>query len=89
MPEEQKKNLWWWTKLALQGLATTAVAFTPEILQLFPEHTVAFKLAIPAGFFIKFLMTRESYKKDELPGGITKLMDKIPDKVTGVKGCKK
>lgn len=89
MPEEKKKTVWWWSKLALQGLATTAVAFAPEILQLFPDHTLAFKLAIPAGFLIKWMMVKSDYQKDVLPGGLSDKLDKIPNRFTGVRGSKK
>lgn len=86
---DQKKNLWFWTKTVGIGLVSTAVAFAPEIMQVFPEHTLVAKLALPVGFFIKWMMAKKDYKKDELPSGITKLMDKIPDKYTGVRGSTK
>jgi len=86
MPKAKSKNFWWWLKTTAFGLATTAVSFAPELLQLFPEHTLMFKLAIPAGFFVKSLMTKKEYKKDVLPSGLTNMMDKVPNKYTGVRG---
>jgi hypothetical protein len=83
---KQLKDALWWGKTIGQGLAITAVTFAPEILRIFPEHTMVFKLAVPIGFMIKFLWMRKDYKKDVLPSGITKVMDKIPDAVTGEKG---
>lgn len=83
-----KKTLWW-LKTAAQGLAVTAITFAPEILQVFPEQTLAFKLALPIGFLVKFLWMKSEYKQDVLPSGMTKVMDKIPDSVTGEKGSTK
>lgn len=31
---------------------------------------------------------KNGYEADTLPGGLTKILDKIPDKITGVKGSK-
>lgn len=89
MPEQKKQTVWWWTKTVLQGLATTAISFTPEILGLFPEHTLAFKLAIPAGFLVKYLVTKTHYEKDTLPSGVAAQLDKVPNSITGVRGSKK
>jgi hypothetical protein len=83
---DQKKKIWFWTKTIAQGVAVTAVTFAPEIMQIFPEHTLVFKLALPAGFLLKYLFVRKDYKKDQLPSGITKLLDKIPDSITGQRG---
>lgn len=89
MSEKEKQNFWYWTKTVALGVATTAVTFAPEIMQIFPEHTLVFKLALPAGFLLKWLMAKKNYKKDELPSGLTKLMDRLPDKYTGTKGSTK
>lgn len=86
MSNEEKHNLLWWTKTVGQVTLTTAITFAPEILKIFPEHTLAFKLALPIGFFLKMVAMRTEYGKDELPSGMTKMMDKIPDKITGEKG---
>ena len=89
MSEQTKHNLKWWLKTTLQVGATTAIAFAPEILRVFPEHTLAFKLALPVGIFLKTMFVKSEYMKDQLPSGITKFMDKVPDKYTGEKGSKK
>lgn len=86
MSDQDKHNLKWWLKTGTQVLVTTAISFAPEILQVFPEHTVAFKLALPIGFALKLFMVKADYKKDILPSGMTRLMDKVPDSLTGVKG---
>lgn len=86
---DKKKSFWYWTKTVGLGIATTAVTFAPEIMQVFPEHTLVFKLALPAGFFIKWLMTKGDYQKDQLPSGMTRLLDRIPNKYTGIKGSQK
>jgi len=85
-----KKSFFWWLKTIGQGLATTAVAFAPEILQAFPEHTLIFKLALPIGFFIKYTFAKKEYQKDILPSGLSdKVFDKLPNGLTGIRGSKK
>lgn len=86
MSDKEKYTLWWYLKTGGQVALTTAITFAPEILKIFPEHTLAFKLALPIGFFLKMVAMRTEYGKDELPSGMTKMMDKIPDKITGEKG---
>ena len=86
MSEQEKKNAWYWTKTIAQGVAVTAVTFAPEILQIFPEHTLAFKLALPIGFLAKFVFMKKDYKKDQLPSGLTRFLDKVPDNITGIRG---
>jgi len=89
MSDQEKHNLWWWTKTVGQVTLTTAITFAPEILGIFPEHTLAFKLALPVGFFLKTIAMKSDYMKDKLPSGLTKMMDKIPNKYTGEKGSNK
>lgn len=86
MSDQEKKNAWYWTKTIAQGVAVTAVTFAPEIMQIFPEHTLVFKLAIPAAFLWKYLNIKKDYKKDQLPGGMTRWLDTIDDKYTGIRG---
>lgn len=83
---------------AVLALLSTAVAYVPDIapyaIQKFiPEHTLVFKLAPFIGGCLSAIWgslgLRKSYKKDELPGGITKVLDKIPDSITGKKGSEK
>jgi len=85
----EKRNVWWWLKTGGETLITTAIAFAPEILQLFPEHTLAFKLALPIGFLLKSMKMKKDYQRDELPGGLTKLYDKQSNQKTGIKGSLK
>lgn len=88
MAEEDKRTFWWYAAELGKTLAITAVGFTPEILKLFPEHTVAFKLAIPIGFAVQMFRNRIKYEKNNLPSGVTKHFDKIPNSITGIKGSK-
>lgn len=78
----------------LAGLSAM-LAYVPDILPIAlqkftPEHTLVFKLAPMIGGVLSAIWAsmglRKGYKKDELPSGITKVMDKIPDVITGVKG---
>jgi hypothetical protein len=95
----KKEDLKWWLKTGAEVLGTTAIAFAPELLQLFPENTLLFKLAIPLGAAIKLFKMKSEYKKDTLPSGVaSKTLDKLPNEVTvlgksievtGVKGSKK
>lgn len=89
MSAEEKKNLKWWLKTTLQVGGMTLVTFAPELFQLFPEHTLLFKMALPLGFAIKLFGTKLEYQKGNLPEGMTKLMDRIPNRFTGEKGSKK
>lgn len=90
MSNQQRHTFWWWVKTTAQVLGTTGVAFAPEILQLFPEHTMLFKLAIPIGFAVKLFGMKWDYerKSERLPEGVRKTMDKISDDYTGVKDSK-
>ena len=88
MSDQQKHNLIWWLKTVGQAAGTVLVAYAPEILQLFPEQTLLFKLALPIGFMLKLMFLRKDYKADGLPDGLSKVMDKIPNKITGIKGSK-
>lgn len=61
-----------------------AIASVGSILMLFSPHTTAYKvgagITISTGFSLWF---RESYKNNELPSGVTKVADKIPNLLTG------
>ena len=85
MQTKPLNELKWWIKTSAEVLGTTLIAFAPEILQLFPQHTLAFKLAIPIGFFLKTMKLRKEYQDNKLPSGIIKAMDKIPVRFTGVR----
>ena len=87
-------NLKWWLKTVGEALLWTGGYYTTELLKLFPDNTVADQIAVPVGFLVGFLVrkaigTKNEYKQDTLPGGITKIMDKIPDSITGVRGSEK
>lgn len=74
----------------------TGAYYGTELLQLFPDHTVANQIAVPVGFALGFVVRqalglRKQYQKapESLPKGVEEFMDKKPDKWTGIKGCKK
>lgn len=73
---------------ALLPYVPDAVPFA--IKKIFPDHTFIVQLAQPIGVVLGAVWTslglRKGYKADNLPSGLTKVMDKIPDSVTGVKG---
>lgn len=83
MSEEEQKDLQWWAKTLAQTIGVTAIAFAPDILQMFPEQTLLFKLAIPIGVIIKMIAYK--YQNNQLPSGLSNIMDRIPDRITGAR----
>jgi hypothetical protein len=78
----------------LAGLSAV-IAYIPDVApwalqKITAEHTIVFKLAPMIGGLLSAIWAstglRKGYQKDELPAGITKVMDKIPDSLTGIKG---
>lgn len=92
MPEQKIK---FWQRKELWGAALTLLSISPELINsvvnigLLPEYTLIAKLATPIGLILTVLGLRSGYKSDNLPGGITKVMNKIPDSITGVRGSDK
>lgn len=93
---DKKKNIVWYLKTAGEALLWTAGYYGTELLQLFPEHTVANKVALPVGFALGFILrkamgARNEYQKksEQLPSGIKSTMDKMSNKITGVKDSKR
>lgn len=90
--DEQTNKVKWYQRKEVWGTALTLLSFSPEIVNSFvdigllPEYTLVAKLATPIGLILTALGLRSGYKDDNLPGGLTKVMDKIPDSVTGVRG---
>ena len=81
-----------WQRKEVWGAALTLLSFSPELIHSFvdvgflPEYTIVAKLATPIGLILTALGLRSGYKDNNLPGGLTKAMDKMPDSVTGVRG---
>lgn len=73
----------WYKRKEFWGTVITVISFTPEVLQLFPEQTLAFKLALPVGIILTALGLRKGYKANNLWQWITNIMHRIPDKITG------
>ena len=95
MSESEKKSFVWWLKTIGEGALWTAGYFATDILQVFPEHTIAHRVAIPIGFLAGFLVRkalglRAEYqnKTKILPSGINDILDKLPNKLTGEKDSK-
>lgn len=88
MTETKKKNLWYYIKNVGQTVGAAAFAFLPEILQLFPEYTLVFKASAVAGAIWKAKNIKEDYLKDNLPNGVAKILDKVPNSITGERGSK-
>lgn len=78
----------------LAGLSAM-VAYVPDVApwaiqEIAKEHTLIFKLAPIIGGVLSSIWAstglRKGYQNDELPSGVTKVLDKIPDSITGKKG---
>lgn len=86
MPEEKKIKPWYLRKEVLG----TALSTVSGLLMLFPSHTTAYKvgatIGITLGGITGIIGLRKGYQANNLPDGITKVMDAIPDSLTGVKG---
>lgn len=89
---EETKKVKWYQRKEVWGTALTLLSFSPDIVNSFvdvgllPEYTIVAKLATPVGLILTVLGLRSGYKDNNLPGGLTKAMDKIPDSITGVRG---
>jgi len=92
LKDKPKKKIKWWKRKEVHALALGLVSLVPEIVKpvlthAFPENTLLFQLATPIGMAFSLvwgaLGLRDGYKSDNLPQGIRKVMDKIPDKITG------
>ena len=84
---DKKKSFWYWLGNTAVGLLGTAVYFSDAIIpEVFPEKTIAHKLAIPISYGIKYLWDSWKYRKGELHPTAEKLLDKLPNAITGKKG---
>lgn len=85
MPEENKKA--WYKRKEFWGSALTTAS---GLLMLFSPNTVAYKigtgLSIIAGSGLIGQGLKTGYQSDNLPSGLTRVLDLIPDRITGVKG---
>lgn len=61
------------------------LAYLPDILHLFPEHTLAFKASIPLSILWRTWRLRQNKKKKTLPSGVERHYDKVIDQVKKVK----
>lgn len=85
------KDYKWWLKTIGEALLWTGGYYATEILQVFPDNTIAHQVAIPVGFMIGFMVrkaigTKSEYKQDTLPSGLSRVLDKIPNSITGIRG---
>lgn len=89
MPDKKEKipfykdeNFW--------GNALTVTSGLAGILTLFSPNTLAYKIGAGLGIAVGVGMKlRGKYKKDDLPSGLSTRMDKISNKITGVRGIHK
>lgn len=81
-----KEKIKWFQKKENWGAALTTISGT---LVLFDQKTTAYKIGVVLGLGLTAFGLRSGYKADNLPSGITKTMDKIPDFLTGKKGTEK
>lgn len=84
----KKKSFWWYVKEGGVFALNSALVFLPEILALSPEYTVAGKAAGVVSQAWRVMGMRKQYMKVSIPMAMEKFFDKLPDKVTGVKGSK-
>ena len=89
------EKAWWRNWHTYTSIGLGLLAFSPELIDwavktnILQDYSTIAKLAIPLSILVKILNLKAQYKQDNLPGGITKVMDKIPDSITGVKGSTK
>jgi hypothetical protein len=92
MMQGEEKKSWWKTIESLGAAALGLLAFAPEIIDalvqtdLLKDYTLVAKLALPLSVLVKALGLKKQYLLNNLPSGLTKFMDQVPDKYTGVKG---
>lgn len=79
----------WYLRKEVWGAALTGVS---SLLMLFPNFTTAYKIGAGIGIAVGTAKTVEGlktgYESDNLPSGISKVMDAIPDSITGTRGIK-
>ena len=84
MPEETKNNSKpWFERKEVWGAGLSAAS---GILMLFSSNTVAYKIGAGIGIVLGVTGLRAGYKSDNLPSGLSSVMDKIPNAITGVRG---
>lgn len=64
---EKMKPVKWYQRREVWGTALTLLSFTPEILSIFPQHTLAFKIATPIGLILTTLGLRAGQRDKNLP----------------------
>lgn len=79
----------WYARMEFWG---SLIMPASGILMLFSPNTIAYKVGAGLGFLAGSGLfgagSKKGYQSDNLPGGLTKVMDMIPDSITGVKGEK-
>lgn len=83
MDNQSSKPCPWYKRLENYGGILTGLS---TILTLFSPNTLAYKAGIAIGGILTMTGLRNGYQANNLPSGITQVMDQIPDKITGVKG---
>lgn len=80
------KKIWFYVKEGAIFTLSTAITFLPEILSQFKDYTIAAKAALPLTVIWRSLEMRKKYMQNTLPEFATKVLDKVPNSITGVKG---
>lgn len=77
----------WYERKEFWGAVLTTAS---SLLLIFPSNTVAHQIGatinVAVGTGLLGIGAKKGYQADNLPSGLTKVMDMIPDKITGVKG---
>jgi hypothetical protein len=74
----------WWKRKEVWGGVLTVLSAGLELFAA--PHTLGYKAGILIGVGLSVWGFRKGYQADNLPSGISKVMDRIPDKITGVRG---
>lgn len=75
------KTVKYYAKEGAIVLGSTFITFLPEILHMFPDHTLAFKAALPVSLVWRMWRLRQQKKKGNLPSGVEQHYNFIKDKV--------
>jgi len=76
----------WYKRKEIWGGALTVVSAGLELFA--PPHTVGYKVGVLVGIGLSVFGLRQGYQSNNLPSGLSKTLDKVPDGLTGKKGSK-
>lgn len=79
------KEIKWYERKEVWG---SILATASGILELFDNNSTAYKVGLGIGVALTAFGLRAGYQYNNLPDGLTKAFDKLPDGLTGSKGEK-